>query len=83
MDAIVGEIVDILVAGIVDLGQGIGQGINTAVTSLFITTTGEGASATQHLSVAGGIICVFGAISLAVGLTTFITRWLFSLGARN
>lgn len=79
MVAIVGEIVDILTAGIVDLGQGIGTGINSAVTSLFITTT-EG---TQSLSVAGGIIVVFAAISLAVGLTTFITKWLFSLGARN
>lgn len=79
MVAIVGEIVDILVAGIVDLGEGIGTGINSAVTSLFITTS-EGVSS---LSVAGGIIVVFAAISLAVGLTTFITKWLFSLGARN
>lgn len=80
---IVGDIVEILVSGISGLAQGIGSGINTAVTELFITTTGEGASATHSLSVAGGIIVTFGAIALAVSLTTFVTKWLFSLGARD
>ena len=76
---IVGDIVEILVSGISGLAQGIGSGINTAVTSLFITSS-EGQSS---LSVAGGIIVTFGAIALAVSLSCFVTKWLFSLGARD
>lgn len=79
MPAIVSDMISILTSGITDLASGIGSGINTMVTSLFIDTTGT----TQTLSVAGGIIMAFAAIALAVGLTTFVTKWLMSLGARN
>lgn len=83
MPAILTEIVNILVGGITGMAEGIGSGLNQMATSLFITTTGEGASATQTLSTFGGIVAIFGGIALAVGLTTLVTKWIMSLGARN
>lgn len=76
---ILGEIVDILVGGLTGMASGIGQGLNAMVQDLFITTT-EGAS---HLSTFGVVVVIFAGISLAVGLTTLVTKWIMSLGARN
>ena len=47
--------------------------------AVFIDSTGD----TTKLSVFGGIIAVFGGISLAVGLTTLVTKFIMSLGGRN
>lgn len=80
---VVGQIVQILVAGITGLGQGIGAGISDFVSSLAFVTVGEGASATTTMSPYFILLCVFGAIALAVGLTRLIFNWLSSLGGRN
>lgn len=77
---VVDAIVDILVEGLVKLGTGIGSGVANAVQALAFTTVGEGANATTELSVFFIMVCVFGAIALAVGLTTRIFTWLESLG---
>lgn len=74
--AIVEDVVDILVAGLTQLGQGIGSGIQAFVTSLAFTGTGENAT----LSVYFIMVLVFAAVALAVGLTTRIFQWLTSLG---
>lgn len=79
MTSILTEIVSILVGGIQGMASGIGSGLNQMATSLFIDTTGQ----TQTLSVFGGLVAVFGGIALAVGLTTLVTKWIMSLGARN
>lgn len=73
---IVQEIVEILVSGITQLGQGLGEGISSFVTALAFTGTGEN----QQLSVYFIMVCVFGGIALAVGLTTKIFNWLSNLG---
>lgn len=73
---IVQDIVEILVAGITQLGQGIGEGISSFVTALAFTGTGSD----QTLSVYFIMVCVFGGIALAVGLTTKIFNWLSNLG---
>lgn len=77
--SIVTEITEILVAGITNLASGIGSGLNSMVSGLFVTTT-DGVSS---LSAFGSIVAVFGGIALAVGLTTLVTRWIMSLGGRN
>lgn len=74
--AIVEQIVGILVAGLTQLGSGLGTGINNFVQSLAFTGTGND----QTLSVYFVMICVFGGIALAVGLTTKIFNWLSNLG---
>lgn len=79
MTSVLGEIIDILVGGLTRMGEGIGSGLNSMVTSLFITTT-EG---TTHLSTFGGVVAIFGGIALAVGLTTLVTKFIMSLGGRN
>lgn len=47
--------------------------------AVFLDTTGE----TPKLSMFGGIIAIFAGIGLAVGLTTLVTKFIMSLGARN
>ena len=56
MTTILGEIIDILVGGLSSMGQGIGSGLNTMVTSLFITTT-EGVSHLSTLSITFFSLC--------------------------
>lgn len=82
MTAILQEIVSILVGGIQSLASGIATGLNTMATALFVTGTGT-TSDPYQLSVFGGLVAVFAAIALAVGLTTLVTRWLMSFGGRN
>lgn len=74
---LVGQIVDILVAGIVDLGAGIGSGISSFATSLAFVTPEGG---TTTLSVFFIVLLAFAGVSLAVGITTRIFLWLSSLG---
>lgn len=76
---IVTEIVQILVAGITQLGSGIGTGISQFAQSLAFTGTGEN----QTLSVFFVLVIVFAGVSLAIGLTRLIFGWLESLGARG
>lgn len=77
--SLVTEICGILVAGIQAMASGIGQGLNSMATALFVSTSGD----TTTLSTFGAIVAVFGGIALAVGLTTLVTKWIMSLGARN
>lgn len=73
---IVQDVVDILVAGITNLGAGIGSGIQSFVTSLAFTGTGSD----QTLSVYFVMVLVFAGVALAVSLTTRIFSWLSNLG---
>lgn len=76
---ILGQIVEILVGGLTGMASGIGSGLNAMVQDLFITTT-EG---TSSLSTFGIVVVIFAGVSLAVSLTTLVTKWIMSLGARN
>lgn len=73
---IVSEIVEILVAGLTELGTGIGSGIANFAQSLAFSGTGEN----QTLSVYFVLVLVFAGVALAIGLTTRIFTWLSSLG---
>lgn len=79
MTGILTEIIGLLVGGITSLATGIGSGVNSLVTSIFIDSTGS----TQALSVFGGMVAVFGGIALAVGLSRWVMQFLTSLGARH
>ncbi|MDY4159888.1 MAG: hypothetical protein SOY02_06610 [Candidatus Onthovivens sp.] len=76
-------IIEILVGGISGVATGIGQGLSTLAQSVFLQTTGEGASATTSLSVFGVLVVVFAGISLAIGLSRWVVNFVASLGARN
>lgn len=74
--SIVTEIISILTAGITGMAKGIGSGLSTLVQEIFFTTSGE----VQTMSVFGIMIVVFAGISLAIGLSRLVVRWLSSLG---
>lgn len=73
---IVQEICGILVAGISQLAQGIGSGVQAFATALAFTGTGEN----QTLSIYFILVLVFAGVALAIGLTTRIFTWLSNLG---
>ena len=77
------SIIEILVGGITQVAQGIGSGLSTRAQSVFLVTTGEGASAKTELSTFGVLIVVFAGISLAIGLSRWVVNFVASLGARN
>lgn len=82
MSGVLSEIVSILVGGLTSMAQGIASGLNEMATGLFLT--GEGTQASPYaLSTFGGVVAIFAGIGLAVGLTTLVTKWIMSLGARN
>lgn len=71
------EMVSLLTGGITSIASGIGEGLSNLVTEIFLEKGTDGA---YSLSVFGGVICIFGGISLAVGLSTMIVQWVSSLG---
>ena len=77
------SIIESLVGGITQVAQGIGSGLSTLAQSVFLVTTGEGASAKTELSTFGVLIVVFAGISLAIGLSRWVVNFVASLGARN
>lgn len=79
MTALLSEIIEILVGGITNIASGIGSGLQSLVTDIFVTGSGTTESP-YKLSVYGGVIVVFAGIALAVGLSRFVVSWLSSLG---
>lgn len=79
MGSIVNEIISILTSGLTAMASGIGNGLKELTTSVFLDTTTD----TTKLSTFGSVVCIFAGISLAVGLSTLIVKWIMSLGARN
>ena len=77
------SIIEILVGGITQVAQGIGSGLSTLAQSVFLQTTGEGASAKTELSTFGVLIVVFAGISLAIGLSRWVVNFVASLGSSN
>lgn len=76
---ILNQIIGILVGGISGVAEGLGEGLSTLASAIFLTGEGE----TQSLSVMGTLIVVFAGISLALGLARWVLNFVTSLGARN
>lgn len=79
MTALLSEIITLLIGGLTDMATGFGKGLNDMVTNIFIDSTGD----SNTLSVFGGVIVIFAAISLAIGLSRWVVNFVGSLGARN
>ncbi len=80
MSAVLTEIISLLVAGISGIASGIGEGLTTLVSNIFLTTSDGGVTG---LSTFGGVIVVFAGVSLAIGLSRWVVNWVTSLGASN
>ena len=80
MVAVLQELIALLVGGITGIASGIGTGVSNLVKDLFLD--GSGTEADPYaLSIFGGVIGIFGGISLAIGLSRLIFNWISSLGA--
>lgn len=79
MTAVLTEIVSLLVGALTSFATGIGEGLSAMVTSIFLN--GDGSE--QSLSAFGAVIVIFAGISLAIGLSRWVTQFITSLGARN
>ncbi|AXF52632.1 MAG: hypothetical protein [Inoviridae sp.] len=77
--ALLTQMIQILVGGITGVAKGIGEGLSTLVTNIFMDTSGD----TAVLSVFGGLILCFAGISLAIGLGRWVVNFVTSLGSRN
>lgn len=80
MDAVLTEIIELLTGGLSGMATGIGAGLSALSKSIFLETTGEGATATTKLSVFGTLIVIFAGVSLAIGLSRWVVNWVTSLG---
>ncbi|PWL76847.1 MAG: hypothetical protein DBY22_00595 [Clostridiales bacterium] len=80
MEAVLTEIIELLTGGLTGMATGIGAGLGDLAKSIFLETTGEGASATTTLSVFGALIIIFAGVSLAIGLSRWVVNWVTSLG---
>lgn len=74
--AILEEIITILVGGITGIAEGIGAGLSTLATAIFLS--GEGEATT--ISVFGTLIVVFAGVALAINLSKFVVNWLSGFG---
>lgn len=82
MAAVLQEIIQLLVSGITQLATGIGTGLQSLVTAIFLT--GNGTTESPYaLSTFGGVIVIFAGIALAVGLCRWVMNFVTSLGASN
>lgn len=73
-------IIDILVGGITQIATGIGSGLTSLVTNIFLVAGENGA---YELSVFGGVVVVFAGIGLSIGLCRWVMSFITSLGAFN
>lgn len=78
MEAVLNEIIELLVGGIVGIASGIGTGLSTLTQEIFLNVNESGE--VQGLSIFGGVIIVFAGISLAIGLSRMVVNWVTSLG---
>lgn len=74
-----GQFIQILIGGIVDLAKGIAEGVATMASSLLLEVNAT-TNAVEGLSVFGGIVALFAGIALAITLTTRVYLWITSLG---
>lgn len=66
-----------LVSGIASIATGIASGVKDFVTGLMYTTSGN----TTELSSFMAVVVVFGAVALAIAITTLVFNWIKNLGA--
>lgn len=81
MDAvtILTSIIEIIVGGLVGIGEGIGGALSSMAQAIFLQTNGD----TTTLSVFAIVVFIFGALSLGFGLTRWVLNLITSWGNRN
>ena len=77
MSAVLLEIIALLTSGITEFAAGIGAGLSALAQNIFLSAGTDGG---YTLSTFGGLIIVFAAISLTIGLSRMVVNWVTSLG---
>ena len=77
MAEVLSQIIELITAGITGIAGGIGDGLSTLVTEIFLTV---GENGKMELSTFGGVVVVFAGIGLAIGLSRLVVKWVSSLG---
>lgn len=79
MSSVLTELIDLLGGGIVEFATKIGAGVAALVKAFLLE--GEGTQANPYtLSVFGGAVAIFGAVALALALSTRIFNMIATLG---
>lgn len=79
MPAVLTELIGLLGGAITEFATYIGSGVASLVKAFFLD--GEGTTSDPYkLSVFGGVIAIFGGVSLAIALSTRIFNMIGSLG---
>lgn len=78
MEAILSEIITLLVGGITGIAEGIGSGLSLLVQNIFLQVSESGD--VTGLSIFGGVIVIFAGVALAIGLSRMVVAWVQSLG---
>lgn len=76
MENVLVEIIQLLTGGLTSMAEGIGGGLQSLVTSLFVV---QGTDSVE-LSAFGSIIVIFAGIALAVGLSKLMFHFFTGLG---
>ena len=76
MSSVLQEIITLLTSGLSQMATGIGTGFQAFMSAIFLDTTGTN----PVLSTTGGIIVIFAAIALSIGLGRLVANYLFGLG---
>ena len=76
MSAVLQEIITLLTSGLTQMATGIGGGLKALVEAIFLDTSGS----TPALSVYGGVVVIFAAISLSIALCSRVFAWVTTLG---
>lgn len=70
------EIISIITGGISGVATGIGQGLSTLASNIFLTGTGEN----QTISTFGILVLVFAGVALALGLCRLVVKFITGFG---
>lgn len=77
------EIVTLLTGALTSLGSAIGSALSGLTKSVFLEEVTSGGTTTTQLSTFGVVIVVFGAISLAFGVSRLVVSWISSFGGKR
>ncbi len=81
LNAVLGQIIELLTSGLTSMATGIGGGLKNLVTNIFLEVSETGA--VEGISIFGGVVVIFAGIGLAVGLSRLVVNWITSLGGAN
>lgn len=72
-------IIELLMGGLVSIGEAMGAAFSALTESIFLTTVGE----VTTLSTFGNMVIIFAAVALGLSLVRWCLNFITSLGQRN